>query len=190
MGKNTAKRFVTNWERKLRERTQAVVSLTIAALLVAFALLVSCKTQQAPPVLNNSQTTTHTEIVHIRDTIIKTEPDSASINALLECDSLNNVLIRQLDVQAGEHIKPSINITPKEDGTVGIEFDCKHDSLEHEIAVRDKIIETLRNSQTEIPVYIEKEQSQFLRNSGIALWVLIGIFLVAVIIGIVLKFAK
>ena len=39
-------------------------------------------------------------------------------------------------------------------------------------------------------VEVEKPQSAFLKNSGIALWVLIGIFLIAIIIGIVLKFAK
>lgn len=39
-------------------------------------------------------------------------------------------------------------------------------------------------------ITVEKKSSQFLRNSGIALWVLLGILLLAVIIGIVLKFAK
>ena len=39
-------------------------------------------------------------------------------------------------------------------------------------------------------VVVEKTGSQFLRNSGIALWVLLGLLLLAVIVGIVLKFAK
>ena len=39
-------------------------------------------------------------------------------------------------------------------------------------------------------VQIEKKGSAFLRNSGIALWVLIGLLVLAVITGIVLKFAK
>ena len=39
-------------------------------------------------------------------------------------------------------------------------------------------------------VQVEKNGSVFLRNSGIALWVLIALLVVAVIIGIVLKFAK
>ena len=39
-------------------------------------------------------------------------------------------------------------------------------------------------------VEIEKKGSAFLRNSGIALWVLIALFVIAVIIGIVLKFAR
>ena len=39
-------------------------------------------------------------------------------------------------------------------------------------------------------VTVEKQGSTFLRNSGIALWVLIGLLVVAAIIGIILKFAK
>lgn len=39
-------------------------------------------------------------------------------------------------------------------------------------------------------VVVEKKGNMFLRNSGIALWVLIGLLVVAAIIGIILKFAK
>lgn len=39
-------------------------------------------------------------------------------------------------------------------------------------------------------VVVEKKGSAFLRNSGIALWVLIGLLVVAAIVGIILKFAK
>ena len=39
-------------------------------------------------------------------------------------------------------------------------------------------------------ITVEKKGSMFLRNSGIALWVLIGLAVIAAIIGIVLKFAK
>lgn len=39
-------------------------------------------------------------------------------------------------------------------------------------------------------VEVEKKGSAFLRNSGIALWVLIGIFILTVIIGIILRFVK
>lgn len=39
-------------------------------------------------------------------------------------------------------------------------------------------------------VTVEKKGSAFLRNSGIALWVIIALLIIAVIVGIVLKFAK
>lgn len=55
----------------------------------------------------------------------------------------------------------------------------KHDSIY--INNTDTIYQT---------VQVEKQGSAFLRNSGIALWVLIGLLVVAAIIGIILKFAK
>ena len=159
-------------------------------ILLAIALLVgACKTQQ-PPVMTDTSTIERTEKEIPRDTVIKEKPDSAAINALLVCDSLNNVLLKQLEVQSGDRIKPTINIVPQEDGTVKIAFECKEDSLRHEIQLRDKLIETLREQKKEVPVYVEKPYKQFLVNSGIALWVLIALLVAGVIIGIVLKFAK
>ena len=68
-----------------------------------------------------------------------------------------------------------------------------HDSVRidkwHRLIVRDSVyinnIDTIINTIT-----VEKKGSAFLRNSGIALWVLIVLFVIAVIIGIVIKFAK
>lgn len=68
-----------------------------------------------------------------------------------------------------------------------------HDSIDR---WRNKYIyihDSINNSRVDTiyqPVEVVKPQSQFLRNSGIALWVLIALLVVAVIIGIVLKFAK
>lgn len=55
----------------------------------------------------------------------------------------------------------------------------KHDSVY--VNNTDTIYQTIQ---------VEKKGSAFLRNSGIALWVLIGLLVVATIIGIILKFAK
>ena len=55
----------------------------------------------------------------------------------------------------------------------------KHDSIRVENT--DTIYQT---------VTVEKQGNVFLRNSGIALWVLIGMFVLGVIIGIIIKFAK
>lgn len=68
-----------------------------------------------------------------------------------------------------------------------------HDSVRidkwHRLIVRDSVY--INNTDTIInTVTIEKQGSAFLRNSGIALWVLIVLFVIAVIIGIVIKFAK
>ncbi len=61
----------------------------------------------------------------------------------------------------------------------------KHDSIFVNLEIRDSI-----PYPVEVQVEVVKEKSPFLYRSGIALWVLIGIFVLAVIVGIVLKFAK
>lgn len=60
-----------------------------------------------------------------------------------------------------------------------------------------KIHDTLRINNTdtiyqpvEVPVVQEVDRSPFLRNSGIALWVIVALLLLSVIAGIVIKFAK
>lgn len=68
-----------------------------------------------------------------------------------------------------------------------------HDSIDRWRNKYVYIHDSIDNSRTDTiyqKVEIEKKGSAFLRNSGIALWVLIALFVIAVIIGIVLKFAK
>lgn len=68
-----------------------------------------------------------------------------------------------------------------------------HDSIDRWRNKYVYIHDSIDNSRTDTiyqKVEIEKKGSAFLRNSGIALWVFIALFVVAVIIGIVLKFAK
>ena len=53
--------------------------------------------------------------------------------------------------------------------------------------------DTIRIEKTDtipVPVPYEKKGSTFLRNSGIALWVIIALIILAVIAGIVIKVAK
>lgn len=54
---------------------------------------------------------------------------------------------------------------------------------------RDTISKT-RTDTIYQQIQVEKKGSAFLRNSGIALWILIALFVVSVIIGIIIKFAK
>lgn len=54
---------------------------------------------------------------------------------------------------------------------------------------RDTIAKT-RTDTIYQQIQVEKKGSAFFRNSGIALWILIAMFVVSVIIGIIIKFAK
>ena len=70
-----------------------------------------------------------------------------------------------------------------------------HDSIWrdrwHTINKRDSIYinntDTIYQTNT---IEVEKKGSAFLRNSGIALWVILSILLLSVIVGIVLRFVK
>lgn len=122
-------------------------------------------------------TTTETEkIVKVveRDTIIKEKADSASIRARLECDSLNNVLLNELEQKNGDRIKPSIDIKKNDDGSFDVTFDCKEDSLEHEIHLRDSIIAT---TTTNTKIIREKYVPGYYKFVSWGFWILLAILI-------------
>ena len=68
-----------------------------------------------------------------------------------------------------------------------------HDSIDRWRNKYVYIYDSIDNSRIDTiykAVEIEKKGSAFLRNSGIALWVIIALIIAGVVIGIILKFAK
>ena len=109
-------------------------------------MLQSCKTNQ--PIV---QTEVKEVVVEkeVRDTIVTIAPDSASIKALLECDSAGNVLIKELQEAQGKNVALQAQLKNTNKGTA-IVIDCKQDSLERVIALQnEKISELSNNKQTE-----------------------------------------
>lgn len=155
-----------------------------ALMLLSALFLLSCKSQQ--PVLTGT-TTTRNEKELVRDTSVTVAPqDSASIKALFTCDSLNNALLKELSEKEGQRIKPSINLTKKEDGSIEVEFQCKEDSLQTEIEIREKIIEEQREIIQTLEV--EKELTgwqKFIQAMG---YVFLGVIVFGLIFTII-KFA-
>lgn len=88
---------------------------TTLILLICGFLFVGCRAAR----IHDSQTLTRTDSIvitqseTIRDTVIQVAADSAIIRALLECDSLGQVHIRELlEYQAGSRLRPpKINVT-------------------------------------------------------------------------------
>ncbi len=78
----------------------------IAALIGITALFMqSCKAKKEVSSTTLVRTETIREIE--RDTLVEVQPDSASIRALLECDSVGNVLLKQIaEYEAGKHVNP------------------------------------------------------------------------------------
>ena len=65
----------------------------------------------------------------ITDTIVATEPDSASIQALLICDSVGNVLVKELEEAQGKNVALQAQLKQTNEGTALV-IDCKADSLQ------------------------------------------------------------
>lgn len=127
---------------------ETITTIGIAAIIVAVVLgaLASCSTPQ--PIV---QTEVKEVVVEreVRDTIVTILPDSASIKALLECDSAGNVLIKELEEVQGKNVSLQAQLKNTNKGTALV-VDCKTDSLERVIALQnEKISELNNNKQTE-----------------------------------------
>ncbi len=142
-------------------------------LFLIAVLLFGCKTQ----VITKTVETVRTEREVIRDTVITTEEDSAAIRALFECDSTNRVVLRELETMQGERIKPSVHIQHTDNGGAHVQFDCKEDSLRHEIELRDRIIEQMSKEVVEVPVRVRNGYDRF---TSWGFWIFVVLLLIRV----------
>jgi len=79
----------------------------LIAIIIAF-LAISCSRKLAPPeVVLRDSTVSSSLVEKVRDTVIVVEPDSSLVKALLECDSLNRVRIKEiLTYKSGRDLPP------------------------------------------------------------------------------------
>lgn len=133
------------------------ILLILACIILAW-LMTACKTPQ--PIV---QTEVKEVVIEreVRDTIVTIAPDSASIKALLECDSAGNVLIKELQEEQGKNVSLQAQLKNTNKGTALV-IDCKQDSLEKVIALQNEKIQELNNNkQTEtievkyIPAFVK-----------------------------------
>ena len=125
-----------------------IIQVIIVVVLTTMALIVfGCRAPQ--PIV---QTEVKEVLVErtITDTIVTIAPDSASIKALLECDSAGNVLIRELEEVQGKNVSLALALKNLKGKPTTLSVDCKQDSLEKVIALKDETIKELSNNkQTE-----------------------------------------
>ena len=163
-----------------------IIGIIVIALIAAMLFFSGCKTQYMPC------TDTETSInVRDREVPVYTPSDSASILSLLECDSMNRVVMRELEIERGKRIVPTIKpvyihaTTPGQPPQLQLDFDCKEDSLQHIIHVQDSIINHLR---TERPEPIVIKEKGFVYYCGVAFIVIICLVFVWNVAKVVLKF--
>ncbi len=109
-------------------RIDYIIRTIVAAVCVAMLvwMLQSCRTPQ--PIVQEKIVEVE-RVVTKTDTIVATEPDSASIQALLICDSVGNVLVKELEEAQGKNVALQAQLKQTNKGTALV-IDCKADSLQ------------------------------------------------------------
>lgn len=147
--------------RRIDDIDKIVLAFFIAAIVLCAILLTSCKTKT---VIVTEYKERKVE-VRVRDTAIVTAADSASVRALLHCDSAYNVVVDELTALQGGRIKADVQVAPltnetsKTQPTKTLLITCKEDSLRTIIHMQDSIISDLtQQSQT---VYVPRERNGY-----------------------------
>ena len=149
--------------------------------LYAFLLMSSCRTCE--PIIETVETERIVN-VHTRDTVITDKPDSASMRALLYCDSAYNVILDELVTMQGDRIETELEMVRLRNGGLLLNMGCKEDSLRHEIQLRDSTITEL---QKQTVVVREKYVPNYYKNTSIGFWVLLGIIIVYIVVRILIR---
>lgn len=124
----------------------------LTILLLAVICLSACKTMKYLPAEKIIETKTEIKEV-LRDTTVYVPADQATINALLECDSLGNVLIKNIETLQGKlNARASLKIQDNK-----LTADCQCDSLAIYLQLKEKFEKvTTDTNKTKI---IEKEKN-------------------------------
>ena len=156
------------------------IEYAVAWLLVSW-LMTSCRTCE--PIIETVETERIVKI-HTRDTVITEKPDSASMRALLHCDSAYNVVLDELITMQGDRIETKLEMERLRNGGLLLNINCKEDSLRHEIQLRDSTITEL---QKQTVVVREKYVPNYYKNTSIGFWVLLGIIVVYIVVRILIR---
>lgn len=149
--------------------------------LYAFLLMSSCRTCE--PIIETVDSVRIVN-VHTRDTVITEKPDSASMRALLYCDSAYNVILYELVTMQGDRIKTELEMERLHYGGLLLNMNCKEDSLHHELQLRDSTITEIKKQTV---VVREKYVPNYYKNTSIGFWVLLGIIVVCIVARILIR---
>lgn len=164
----------------MREFSQRLCSRLSYALISLSVLCTVCCARPLIQGQTNQVTTDTTLIVEtLRDTVIRLEADSSMMRALLECDSLGQVHIKQLlEWRGGDKLKPP-------------EFKIKDNILDIKaiteaynrvIELKEKHITQLKNSSRQEVKYIEVNRLNSWQNFIQILGYTLGGLLVLIIV--------
>ena len=158
----------------------------VVCLLVATSF--GCRTQreslQSERVVEVRTKTVET----LRDTTIDIPADSSVLIAYLQCDSMNNVLLKQVKTLQGKRSKIDYETQTNIDGSVRLTADCVCDSLEIYLQIKDryeKDFEKVIDTEIIERIVEVKQKCKVFQNMIVGF--LIGI-LVSIIVRLIIKF--
>lgn len=134
-------------------------------------MLQSCRSVQPCVVGTNTHDSVYV-YVEKSDTLVVVEPDSASMMALLECDSMGNVLMRELEQEQGRNI--ALSATQK--GNV-MTVDCKQDSLQQLVNLLREVVRAYETNDTKEVVTVEVVPKYY-RFCSWAFWIVVAAVLI------------
>lgn len=118
-----------------------------------------------------------TREVEVRDTLIITEPDTATMHALIECDSLGNIMVREIESLHNQHSK--VNTVVEYRTAKAVEFKTEY------ILQTDTIyVPTYHERVTKTKTIVPRKE---LDIGLIFAWVLIGVILGCILTFKILK---
>lgn len=153
-----------------------VTIMGVTAMVLATLFCHGCKSVQT-----QTEYKERTVEVRVRDTVITTQADSASIRALLHCDSAYNVVIDELTTLQGTRIKADVTTkgtTNSPTKGLQIDVDCKEDSMRIVCHMKDSIISDL-TQQVKV-LSVPRERSGYDRFCSAFFWVVVIILLILV----------
>ena len=161
-------------------------------MLIVAIYMVGCKTPQ--PIVTETNTNTLIEREQV-DSLIKVATDQARAQLALECDSLGNVHIRELNMLQGERTRLEVALraaldaaqssqsgksaTPSKPTVVYLDIDCKADSLQILVTKLREHIKEIENSNKTETVEV-KVVPDYYKNTSRGFWVLLAVLLVLV----------
>lgn len=143
----------------------------VAGLLAMAAMMQSCRSVQPCVVGTNTHDSVYVYVENT-DTMVVVEQDSASMMALLECDSMGNVLLRELEQEQGRNIALSSRLK----GNV-LTVDCKQDSLQQLVNRMREVVRAYEANDTKEVVTVEVVPKYY-RFTSWAFWIVVAVMLI------------
>lgn len=165
--------------------------------LFLISLTSSCKVtrercnQLYPPIITHSVDSIITVKETVYDTTVVIQPDEGVLNAVFECDSLNQVLVKEITTINGKRVKVVLQ-TKRNDRALAAIFQCNVDSHGVYVAFKSRDTSlTVTHRNTEIQL-VEKERrlskwEMFVLSVGPWCIGFVGLLILAIIIYICWK---